>query len=238
MKPNEFVLLNSVAHAKLKILPVNGYSFAKENHLVSLVLHELPKISANYATVFVKRQNSEKFMPMALLGLEEKKNFFVDDKGQWLAGAYVPAAFRRYPFALAQTEPDSMALCIDIHSESLSQEEGVELFDDQGQPTESLEKIKNFLFESYQSELAAENFCDRLVELNILVAASFKVQGPAGVKQYDGCFVVDEQKLAALAAEDFLSLRVQGYLAAIYAHLISLQQIDKLSALGLPPVNQ
>ncbi len=236
--PIEFVLLNSVAHAKLKVLPVNGYSFVKENHLVSLVLHELPKIAANYATVFVKRQNSEKFMPMALLGLEEKRNFFVGDKGQWLAGAYVPAAFRRYPFALAQTDPNEMALCIDIHSESLSQEEGVELFDAQGQPTESLEKIKHFLFETYQSELAAENFCDRLVELKLLVPASFKVQGPAGVKQYDGCFVVDEQKLASLGVDDFLGLRVQGYLAAIYAHLISLQQIEKLGAFDLPPVSQ
>lgn len=231
MKTSEFVLLNSVEHAKLKILPVNGYLFAKENHLVSLVLHELPKICANYATVFVKRQNSEKFMPMALLGLEEKQNFFVDEKGQWLAGAYVPAAFRRYPFALAQTDPSEMALCVDIHSESLSQLEGVELFDAQGMPTETLEKIKLFLFETYRSELAVEHFCDRLVELNLLVPATFKVQSPAGVKQYDGCFVVDEQKLTALGSEDFLSLRVEGHLAAVYAHLISLQQIDKLGAL-------
>lgn len=231
MKSAEFVLLNSVEHAKLKIMPVNGYSFAKENHLVSLVLHELPKISANYPAVFVKRQNSEKFMPMALLGLEPNKNLFVDEKGQWLSGAYVPAAFRRYPFALAQTDPNSMALCIDIHSESLSQVDGVELFDPQGQPTESLDKIKNFLFETYQSELAAEIFCDRLVALDLLVPASFKVQGPEGVKQYDGCFVVDEQRLAALSSDDFLSLRDQGYIAAIYAHFISLIQIEKLGAL-------
>jgi len=35
------VPLNSVTHAQLKLSSVQGFSFAKKNHLCSVVLHEL-----------------------------------------------------------------------------------------------------------------------------------------------------------------------------------------------------
>lgn len=231
MKTAKFALLTSHEHSKLKLKPVNYYTFAKTNHLVSVVLHELPKMSANYPVVFVKNQASEKFMPMALLGLEPNINLFVSDSGAWLPGAYIPAAFRKYPFALTQTDPSTVALCIDVDSDFLNEEEGVSLFNSEGQPTEDLEKIKGFMLELYQSEILAEKFCERLVELDLLEPNGFKVQGPDGVKFYDGSFIVNEQKLLALSADDFMSLRESGYLPAIYAHLISLLQIDKFGVL-------
>lgn len=228
---SNYILINNNEHASLKLKPVNGYAFARTTHLVSVVLHEFPKISANYPMVFVKKPESGKYMPMALLGLEPGKNLFVDEKGQWLAGTYVPGAFRRHPFALTPIQSDEMALCIDSQSEFLSDDDGVALFGADGQPTEALEKIKNFVFELYKSELLSDQFCERLASLDLLVPNGFKVEGPEGVKHYDGSFIVDEQKLAALSAEDFQSLREQGYLVAIYAHLISLMQIEKFGAL-------
>lgn len=231
MKSANFVLLSSDIHAKLKLKPVSNYAFAKSSHLVSVVLHELPNMSANYPVVFVKTQDSGKFMPMALLGLEPNSNLFVSENGAWQPGAYIPAAFRRYPFALTYTGPETMALCIDVDSEFLSEEEGIALFNAQGQPSEDLQKIKGFVLELYQSEVLAEKFCEKLVELDLLVPNGIKVQGPDGVKQYDGSFIVDEQKLAALSVEDFMSLRDSGHLVAIYAHLISLLQIEKFGVL-------
>jgi hypothetical protein len=43
--------------------------------------------------------------------------------------------------------------------------------------------------------------------------------------------MVDEQKLASLASDDFLVLREKGYLGPIYAHLLSLMQIEKFAVL-------
>lgn len=231
MNISEYVLINNVEHANLKLKAVNGYDFANNKHLVSVVLHEFPKVSSNYPIVFIKGQDSGKYMPMGLLGLELGKNLFVNGKGQWLAGAYIPAAFRRYPFALAQTQADSMALCIDSKSEFLSEVDGVALFNTDGSPAEALEKIKNFVFELYKSEILTNQFCEKLAELDLLVPNGLKVQSPDGVRHYDGSYIVDEQRLANLSPEDFLALREQGYLAAIYAHLISLSQVDKFGAL-------
>lgn len=231
MKNSEFVFLNNIDHAQLKLKAVNGYSFAKDSHLVSLVLHEFPKASANYPIVFVKKQNTDKFMPMALLGLEPENNLFVNDQFNWLPGVYIPAAFRRYPFALGQTNDNSMALCFDVKSDFLTVDAGVALFNSEGQPTDELVKVKNFVYEIYKSELLAQNFCDKLAELDLLVPNGFKVQGPDGIKHYDGSFVIDEKKLASLDAEGFLSLRDSGYLVPIYAHLFSLLQVEKLGSL-------
>ena len=238
MKSAKFALLTTNEHLALKLNPINNYSFAKNNHLVSVVLHELPKMSANYPVVFVKNQDTGKFMPMALLGLEPNNNLFVSESGVWLPGTYIPAAFRRYPFALTRTDAETMALCIDMQSDCFSESEGIALFNAQGQASEELEKIKGFIFELFQSELLAESFCERLVELDLLVPNGFKVQGPDGVKHYDGSFIVDEQRLATLKEDDFMSLRQSGYLPAIYAHLISLLQVDKFGALRASESNQ
>jgi hypothetical protein len=43
-----------------------------------------------------------------------------------------------------------------------------------------------------------------------------------------GCFVVNEEKLNAFDDATFLELRRRGYLPAIYAHLMSLPQIERL----------
>ncbi len=44
-------------------------------------------------------------------------------------------------------------------------------------------------------------------------------------------YLVSEQKLAKLANDEFISLRERGYLPAIYAHLGSLHQLQRLAAL-------
>jgi hypothetical protein len=43
--------------------------------------------------------------PVALLGLRQNENLYVDAEGQWAANTYVPAFVRRYPFVLAE-KPD------------------------------------------------------------------------------------------------------------------------------------
>ena len=223
--------LNRELHAKLRLKPQGGYSFASKQHLVSVVLHEFSNVALSYPIVFVKSVDQVEFHPMALLGLELSKNLFVDTQGQWSPGAYVPAAFRRYPFALTDTGAGSMAICVDTESPYLNAEEGESLFDDAGAVTPTMEKISSFLQELLSSEVMATSFCTSLASLDLLAPCEFKVQGPEGVKVYGGSFMVDEQKLSALSTEAFLSLRDKGYLGAIYAHLISHMQVQKFAAL-------
>jgi hypothetical protein len=56
------------------------------------------------------------------------------------------------------------------------------------------------------------------------------VNTPNGIQRFDGAFLIDENKLTKLSNEQFLSLREHGFLAAIYAQMISLIQIKNLSS--------
>src|SRR3990167_5612436 len=54
-------------------------------------------------------------VPLALMGLNEGVNVFVDDEGKVTQPIYIPAYVRRYPFLLAKLNPNSeeLSLCFD-----------------------------------------------------------------------------------------------------------------------------
>ena len=226
-----YEVINSEAHLNLRLNPKGGYAFAADQHIVSVVLHEFSHVALSYPIVFVKNGESASFRPMALLGLEIGKNLFVDPEGRWLSGAYVPAAFRRYPFALTDNGQGSFAICFDSSSPFIDTAEGERLFNDQGEVTNTMESVTTFLKDLMSSEVAAGAFCEHLSKLDLLVPCEFKVQQPDGLKTYGGSFMVDEQKLFTLAKEEFLTLRESGFLGPIYAHLLSLLQVNKFSSL-------
>lgn len=223
------VPLNSVTHAQLKLSPVQGLSFAKNTHLCSVVLHEFPAASASFPIVFIKKPDSEKFYPVVLLGLKPGENIFVNDEGAWNASAYVPAAFRRYPFGLARDDAGELMVCFDEGSTCFDTEKGTPLFTAEGEASEGLKRVQQFLMEMYNSEMLAVKFTEKLQELDLLVPANLDVNTPNGMQRFDGAFLIDESRLTKLSDEQFLSLREHGFLAAIYAQMISLIQIKNLS---------
>lgn len=227
---SNYVSLDGQAHVGLRLNHGGGYAFAANSHLVSLVLHEFAKACVHYPIVFVRTPQANRFHPMAILGLEPSRNAFVDANGQWAAGHYVPAAFRRHPFALTQSGADLFSVCVDTESPLVNSQEGDRLFDEQGRPLPALLKIRDFLGELARSEALAEHFCDRLVEMDLLVPAGLHVRHPERVSHHDGAFVISEDRLSSLGEAPFLALREQGFLSAVYAHLISLQQLEKLQA--------
>ena len=225
--PN-YQALDTATHSNLRLKPQGGYSFAADQHVVSVVLHEFSRVALSYPIVFVKKQAESSFMPVALLGVEPSKNLFVDAQGSWLAGCYVPGAFRRYPFALADNGQGAFVICADLDSPFFNIEDGDRLFDEKGASMPVMDKVSEFLRDLMSSERLASAFSTQLAELDLLVPCELKVQGPDGVKVYGGSFMVDETRLANLTDEQFLSLRAQGFIAAVYCHLNSLLQLDKL----------
>ncbi len=222
--------LNSVVHAHLKLSPVSNFSFAKTMHVCSVVLHEFPTVSASYPIVFVKKPDVEKFYPVVLMGLEPGENLFVNELGEWNASAYVPAAFRRYPFALVRDGADGLVICFDEASSAFDAEKGSPLFTPEGKESEGLKRVQQFMTEMYNSEMLAEKFTEKLQSLDLLVPANLAINTPNGANRFEGAYLIDENRLGKLSDAEFISLREHGFLAAIYAQLISLIQINSLIA--------
>lgn len=223
------VVLNKETHKDIKVKPNNGdFSFASKTNSVVLAGVEFAEAAKQYPIVFAAAGNG-KIVPVALLGLRNAENLFVDADGKWDA-KYVPAFVRRYPFVLAEGGKEGeLAVCIDEAYAGFNTEEGESLFQEDGSNSPMLDKALKFLGE-YQAQYAAtEKFVAALQELDLFQTLNARVDLTDG-RQFalTNFMVVDERKLLGLKQKDAMNLFKEGKLAWVYAHLISLSNMSRM----------
>jgi hypothetical protein len=222
------VPVNKERHSATKIKQINSFQFASRFHIASVMAHEFVRAASIYPIVFLEDKARDEFRPVVLMGLDEGENLFIDKEGKWQA-SYVPAIIRRYPFALARTNQENQfTVCIDEGSELVNSEEGQALFDEKGEPTVVIENVKRYLGELQQMELFTSEFCRFFSEHNMFTPLNMRVRDNNSIKNIAGCYVLNEERLNNLSDERFLEIRNKRYLPAIYAHLTSLAQIERL----------
>ena len=222
----KIVPLNSKLHSGKKIKPLGSFKFAEKQNIASLIIGEFYRTAGIYPIVFVK--TGDMFMPFALLGFKQGENLFIDENGQWKA-SYIPAVIRRYPFVLGKTEKrDDMMLCIDEESGMLSDDEGEALFDAEGKPSKIVENAREFLTEVHRSGEFTNKFAKELTDRELLSPLEIKITEAGETMNVAGCLAVNEKRFNELDDEDFLKLRKMGALPLIYAHLLSLNQLNEL----------
>jgi hypothetical protein len=230
----QVVPVNKERHARKKVRPSNDFRFAAGFHIAYVTTHEFARAAATYPVVFLEDKQNDSYRPVALLGLDAGQNLFVDAKGQWSA-SYIPAIIRRYPFALVKaTDADQYIVCVDEASALLSDSEGAALFDEAGEPTQVIENVKRYLGELQQMDQITGDFSSFLVQNNLLTPLNMRVNTDNQVRNITGCHVINEERLNNFSDAKFLELRQKGYLPAIYSHLISLSQIERLASLKKP----
>jgi len=77
-------------------------------------------------------------------------------------------------------------------------------------------------------ELFTLEFCRYLAEKNMFTPLNMQVRVKDEVKNITGCYVLNEERLNSLSDHAFTEMRAKKYLAPIYAHLISLAQVERL----------
>lgn len=85
----------------------------------------------HYPIVFIGQ--NDQLMPIALLGLKEGHNSYLDESNTWQANTYIPGFVRRYPFVLAQDDAANFSVCFDAAYNGWNEEEGRELFTAKGE---------------------------------------------------------------------------------------------------------
>jgi hypothetical protein len=230
------VPVNRDRHASKKVRASNDFSFASKFHVAYVTVHEFARAAIHYPLVFLEDKDNDAFRPVALMGLDPGENLFVDSQGRW-AGSYIPAIIRRYPFALTKAAgSDRFIVCIDEASDLLSDVDGAPLFDSEGKPTQVIENVKRYLSELQQMDSMTHEFTRFLVQSNLLTPLNMRVNAANKVRNITGCYVINEERLNNFGDGKFVEIRSKGYLPAIYAHLISLSQIERLATLKSPAV--
>lgn len=217
--------LNSRDHKGWKSKNFEDASFIGSTHAIPLTVDEFVDAQRNLPIVFTSGENS---LPIALLGLNEGVNTFVDDKGKMIDQFYLPAYARRYPFMLARLRPDSeeMSLCFDPEAGIVGDfAEGNALFSDDGKPSEYTNGVLEFCQRFEESGQRTKAFVEELDRLELLIDGEIAItvnDNPDKPFVYRGFRMVDENKLRELPAETVEALNKSGMLLMIHAHLFSL----------------
>ncbi len=222
------VPVNKEVHANKKIKEITSFEFASKFHIAYVTMQEFTRAAAIFPIVFLEDKEKDEFRPVVLLGFNAGQNLFVDAAGKWQA-SYVPAIIRRYPFALTPRGAEGQYIvCIDEASSLVSDTEGSPLFDANGEPTQVIENVKRYLSELQQMDTLTRNFCSFLAEHNMFTPLNMRVRENSKVKNISGCYVINEERLNNLSDELFLEIKNKRYLPAVYGHLISLAQTERL----------
>jgi hypothetical protein len=229
---DKIVPLNKERHKDLK-LSIDNLKFARGTHFVPMAAVELFHAARDLAVVFAGSDGKNVGL-IALLGVKEGENLFVDEDGKWDTETYLPAYFRRYPFVLAKGDNDNFTVCFDESYEGFSAEKGKELFAEEGKPSELLNNMVGFL-DGYSRDMdRTRQFVERLQELDLLVKRELRVADKQGKSYFlRDLLLVDEEKLAKLDDATLGKLHRDGHLGWIYAHLVSVGNASRL-ALRIP----
>lgn len=228
----KMVPLSVERHRHQRVRHSTNLKFAASFHIAYLTSHEFMRAGAVYPIVFVQDPEDWGFRSVALMGLSAGENLFVDRTGRWQA-SYIPAMIRRYPFALSKQEgSDRYIVCVDEGSKLLNEKEGAPLFLEDGQPSEVVENVKRYLSELQAIDAVTRELTAFLVEHDLLVPLNLRVNDASQLRKITGCFMVSEERFKALPDEVIVDMRHRNFLAPVYAHLMSLPQIERLVELS------
>ncbi len=225
---------NSLTPLSSQLHPHHGLSrrsdviFTNITHAIPVTVDEFAVAQRHFPIVFGLGDNPA---PLALLGLNEGRNLFVDAEGKWQQDVYIPAFVRRYPFMLAKLNPqaDELSLCFDDTS-GIVVENGAERLFDGDQPSEVTKGVLAFCEQFEQAIFRTRGFMDELLKLDLLIDGEVSIQQAdmAEPAVYRGFRMVAEEKLQKLRGDQTRKMVQNGMMGLIYAHLFSLSQITGL----------
>lgn len=227
----QLVPLMKDVHKDLKMVKNQNFKFVAETNAVPIVIQELPLVSKFYPIVFASDTPG---VMLAVMGIRNGENLFVDDAGNWLENTYIPAYIRRYPFFIAR--PDETAdpvICIDEKSSTLSNEGDLPLFKE-GEPTEDLKRAIEFT-RTVQGHIEATiAFGEMADEKGLLEEkeVSFK-EGDEVKANVNGFKTINREKFDALEADVLKEWLGKGWVDASILHLASGGNFDRLWRMAL-----
>ena len=218
--------LQAQVHSDISLKRGTNYRFAQAANAIPLTTAELFHAQRDYPIVFTDEALP---MPMAVVGIQDRQNLFIEADGSWRRGTYVPAYVRRYPFLFAeQPMTRDLTLCIDEASELIEASKQNTFFRN-GQPTEVTQKALEFCLAYQRQHETTREFGRTLAQVELLSSRDARVQiTPQENVLVRGFKMIDEEKFNQLPADTFLEWRTKGWVALIFSHLLSLGAWDKL----------
>ncbi len=221
---NQLEPLSSQTHRDWKVRVTDRAPFLMGQHAVPVTVEEFPLVQRRMPIVFSVGDDP---VPLALMGLNEGVNTFINDEGRLIdTETYVPAYIRRYPYLLARLQPqaEELSLCFDPTSDVIGPfEDGEPLFDGD-QPSEVTRQILAFNEQFEQAGQKTGMFMKELKDMGLLMDGEVSIQQEGNDQPfvYRGFQMVSEEKLTELRGDQLRKMQQSGMLPLVFAHLFSL----------------
>jgi hypothetical protein len=215
------------------LLPAAGATpeFCRTINAIAISAGEFNAVGRDYPIVFSSQDDGASFAPVAVLGITNGQNLFVDAAGDWDKTCYLPAFVRRYPFCISKLYVDGEArserlVCV---VKAYVDGQGLRLFDDAEKPTTQWQAIERLL-QGFEDDLdATAQMCAVLAKLELFSPFKFEVvHEQKTMLSVQGMYRIDEAKLAELKPASLKAMVNKGLMGAVYAHFRSLERFGNL----------
>lgn len=220
--------LDATRHGMAGLTANRDFGFARGTNSIAINAVEFFECAKYYPIVFTGDAIP---MPGAIVGLEQQ-NYFLDRKGQWKDGAYVPAYVRKYPFLFLDIpEQQQLVLCVDEGADQFrakASRDAPALFEN-GAPSALCRNALEFCKSYHQHYLSTQALGEDLKRAGVLEPMQSSTKLANGrVINLGGFFVVDEKNVAALPDATIIDFHKRGILPLLYAAMFSASNWKKL----------
>ena len=222
-------LLNAEEHGTMGFTPAEKpFEFVKGVRAIPLTMTEIGSAQRHYPVIFSSLKDP---VPLAVVGILDDVNLFVDEDGNWDPMCYVPTYLRCYPFTFAFEKSGQLAVVVDRDAHSVSETPQFPFFVN-GEISEHTDALMQLCVQYDRERRRTQEFCKKLVELDLLVmlSAMYKPEDGGEQKSMADYVGIDAQKLQDLPSDVIHEMHQVGFLSASYLHLYSLENWRHLMA--------
>jgi hypothetical protein len=217
------VVLNSRAHAALRVHASVSALHGDARRFVPVVIAEFPMLAMHYPLLLSKDADTGTFYCGAMLGFDEGENLFIREQaGQ---DAYRPLNLQRGPFYTAGAD-----LAVDLDDPRVAASGEQPLFEPSGDPTAYLQSIMALMRDLKPGLERSRMFVETLLGMKLLEPVSIDARFDDGSRRdVVGLYTIDRDALKQLPDEAVLQLFRRGYLQLVHHMLASLQHVAALA---------
>lgn len=238
-----FEVLSNSSHSQITVIPEIDFSAFQYLNQTSITVSEFAGLSCSYPLFFIKDPQFGSLQSIALLSIKSPHDEAVISTSEthlpvnpyFLTGdgcniASLPTSLMLHPFSLVHDPSDETKLTMGINTSStLIQPDGLPLFNSDGSASEYLETVEQNLSQYFNDQLLTQNVTEQLIRLNLLQEFDVTVNYANHLSTtLKGLYNINEERLMQLNDNDKLNLLNNGVLAAIYAMLASINQLNRL----------
>ncbi len=227
--------LNMRDHDGWRSRSLDSVNWLVGQHAVPLTVEEFPLAQRDFPIVFSSGENP---VPLALFGLNEGVNVFVNDEGKVTQDIYLPAYIRRYPFILAKLDSnsDNMSLCFDPSADILGDFKEGEIVFEEGKPSEFIQGVMEFCQRFEQAGQRTQTFVDELKKHDLLMDGEVSIQRSEIQDQpfiYRGFKMINVEKFRELRGDVLRTWNQNGMLNLVIAQIFSLDLLKTIFAMQI-----